>query len=445
MPKIQLICLCWQVTGIPWLPPDEFAIWRDQYFLQIICTMYYNWLSQLILQVGIFDEQARVFPVVRWLGVLLDFYVTILDHAGVGFLPPQHFITLILHAFAGATAFFGTQNIKNSLGNASGKSTLCHSLFMVVTNTDIEGVQPYGRPQDHTIFPPKSSKPTEGLKLTDWLLEESLLIHRASIERTGICIISSWNFISQNFYAFMVTCVETFRLCYDRLELWCSEWAFSRLQDSNLWKEAPNTHSSPHQAGKECSCCEACPSCLMPDAVNNSILESSLRFLETRRHIGNSKEALDIPSSWHPACSACFMPDAGNIPLLEGLPSHFESQKKYVQMLNGLLPPADQERQDHFASQSHVLESYFHPELFPVWVFIMLQDSNFCKEALNAHSSLRQVGKEFSWYKACLAYLMPDTVNILILTSSPRFLETRRYISIPKEASDIPSSCIRGR
>jgi hypothetical protein len=198
----------------------------------------------------------------------------------------------------------------------------------------------------------------------------------------------------------------------------------------------------------------------MPDAVNIPILESSLRFLETRRHIGNSKEALDITSSWHPACSACFMPDAGNIPLLEGLPSHFESQKNYVQMLNGLLPPADQERQDHLASQSHVLESYFHPEitansfhqardatlidrlelLFHVWVFIMLQNSNFCKEASNAHSSLRQEGKEFSWYKACLAYLMPDTVNILILTSSLRFFETRRYISIPKEASDIPSS-----
>ena len=92
MPKIQFICLCWQVTGIPWLLPDAFAIWRDQYFFQIIRTMYYNWLSQLILQVGIFDEQARACPVVRWLGVLLDFYVTILDHADVGFLPPQHLL-----------------------------------------------------------------------------------------------------------------------------------------------------------------------------------------------------------------------------------------------------------------------------------------------------------------------------------------------------------------
>jgi hypothetical protein len=132
MPKIQFTCLCWQVTGIPWLLPDEFAIWRDQYFFQIICTMYYNWLL-LILQVGIIDEQARESPVVRWLGILLDFYVTILDHADVGFLPPQHFITLNLHAFAGATAFFGTQNIKNSLGNASGKTILFHSnLFNVL-------------------------------------------------------------------------------------------------------------------------------------------------------------------------------------------------------------------------------------------------------------------------------------------------------------------------
>ena len=94
----------------------------------------------------------------------------------------------------------------------------------------------------------------------------------------------------------------------ERLELRCSEGAINMLQDFNFWKEAPNTHSSPHQAGKECSCCEACPSCLMPDTVNIPILESSLRFLETRRHIGNLKEALDITSSWHPACFAYFMP-----------------------------------------------------------------------------------------------------------------------------------------
>ena len=105
----------------------------------------------------------------------------------------------------------------------------------------------------------------------------------------------------------------------------------------------------------------------MPDAVNIPILKSSLRLLETRRHIGNLKEALDITSSWHPACFACFMPDAGNIPLLEGLPSHFESQKNYVQMPYGPLPSADPERlpndpplEDNFASQSHILESYSH-------------------------------------------------------------------------------------
>jgi hypothetical protein len=105
MPKIQFTCLCWQFTGIPWSLPDEF-IWRYQYLFQILCTMYYNWLSPLIIpQVGIIDEQAPAGPVVRWLGILLDFYVTLLDHADVGFLSPQHFITLNLHAFAGATAF----------------------------------------------------------------------------------------------------------------------------------------------------------------------------------------------------------------------------------------------------------------------------------------------------------------------------------------------------
>jgi len=83
-----------------------------------------------------------------------------------------------------------------------------------------------------------------------------------------------------------------------------------------------------------------------------------------------SKEASNVTSSWHPAGSACFMSDAGNIPLLGGLPRHFESQKNYVQLLNGPLPSADKERQtndpsleDHLGSQSHVLESYIHPEI----------------------------------------------------------------------------------
>jgi hypothetical protein len=76
---------------------------------------------------------------------------------------------------------------------------------------------------------------------------------------------------------------------------------------------------------------------LLPDAVNIPILKSSLRFLETQRYIGISKEASDISSSWHSACFAGFMPDAGNIPLLNVCLEHFESQKDYVQMYHGPL------------------------------------------------------------------------------------------------------------
>ena len=158
-----------------------------------------------------------------------------------------------------------------------------------------------------------------------------------------------------------------------RLKLLCSIWAISMLQDSNFWKEASNAHSSSHQAGKECSWFKACLAFLLPDAVNIPILTSSLRFLETRRYIGISKEASDISSSWHSACFAGFMPDAGNIPLLEVCLKHFESRKNYVQMYHGPLSSAAQERQpndpvleDLIAFQSHALESYFHPEITEV-------------------------------------------------------------------------------
>jgi len=111
----------------------------------------------------------------------------------------------------------------------------------------------------------------------------------------------------------------------------------------------------------------------MPDAVNILILNICLRLLETRRYIAISKKVPDIPSSWRPACSACFMSDAGNIPLLEGLPKHFESKKKYVQVFHGPLSSAAQERQPrdplledhpasehHHAFQSHVLEPDYY-------------------------------------------------------------------------------------
>ena len=64
------------------------------------------------------------------------------------------------------------------------------------------------------------------------------------------------------------------------------------------------------------------------------------------------------------------MPDAGNIPHLEGCLNLFESQKTLVQLFYGPLSLATQARQpgnplleDRHASQSHVLEPYFHPEI----------------------------------------------------------------------------------
>jgi len=102
---------------------------------QALFTWYYDWWSHLIIsQVGIIFEQVLSGSVVCWLGTLQYLYVTLLDHADVGFLPPQHFITLNPHAFAGATAFFDIQNIKNSLGNASDPTALWHSNLLQDTN-----------------------------------------------------------------------------------------------------------------------------------------------------------------------------------------------------------------------------------------------------------------------------------------------------------------------
>ena len=49
--------------------------------------------------------------------------------------------------------------------------------------------------------------------------------------------------------------------------------------DLNFWKEVLNTHSSPHQARKDCSCYHACQAYLMPVTVNIQPLTSSLRYI----------------------------------------------------------------------------------------------------------------------------------------------------------------------
>jgi len=397
MPKIQFTCHSCQVTGTPWSLPEEYIIWRYQYLFQILCTMYYNWLSCLLIipHVGIIDEQARAGPEIRWLGILQYLYVTLLDHADVGFLPPQHFIPLNPHAIAGATAFFDIQNIKNSLGNASGKAALYHSnlsivwmhyfhsqaLFtwyydwwshLIISQVGIIFEQVlsgsvvcwlgtlqylYVTLLDHAdvgFLPPQhfitlnphafagataffdiqniknslgnASDPTalwHSNLLQDtnfWKLDTYSSLHQVSKESSlhqaclaclmldavsipprKVDICSSWQQVNKE--SWYQACLSSLMphventlsrrliLCYDRSEFLCSDWAISILQDSNFWKEAPNTHSSSHQAGKECSCYEACPSCMMPDAVNIPILKSSLRFLETRRYISISKEA----------------------------------------------------------------------------------------------------------------------------------------------------------
>jgi hypothetical protein len=55
--------------------------------------------------------------------------------------------------------------------------------------------------------------------------------------------------------------------------------------DLNFWKEVLNTHSSPHQARKDCSCYQACQAYLMPDTVNIQPLTSSLRYFDISSEI----------------------------------------------------------------------------------------------------------------------------------------------------------------
>jgi hypothetical protein len=111
------------------------------------------------------------------------------------------------------------------------------------------------------------------------------------------------------------------------------DWASSLLQDLNFLKEAIDTHSSLHQASKECSCHQACIACLMPDTVNMSLSTSNLRYLEIGlEDINFLKESHDPSSSWHSACLACFMRDAVNIMLLKICLRNFESQKKLLQI-----------------------------------------------------------------------------------------------------------------
>ena len=153
------------------------------------------------------------------------------------------------------------------------------------------------------------------------------------------------------------TCVENIPIFYGLL-LPCADWVLSLLQDLNLWKK-PDTHNSLCQANN----------CWIPDAVNLPLLTSSLRYPESQKNINFSEGASGISSSWYAARFACLVPDAGNIPLLEGRPMLFETQKSFVQIFYGPWSLATQERQhdnpsleDSRASQSHILESYFHPE-----------------------------------------------------------------------------------
>jgi hypothetical protein len=83
--------------------------------------------------------------------------------------------------------------------------------------------------------------------------------------------------------ALRAACVENILIFYNLLDLLGPDGVFSLLQDFNFWKEAPNTHSSLHQARKKCSC-QVFITCLMPDTVNLSLLTRSLRYLETLRH-----------------------------------------------------------------------------------------------------------------------------------------------------------------
>ena len=187
-----------------------------------------------------------------------------------------------------------------------------------------------------------------------------------------------------------ITCVGNIPIFYGLLELLGYDWILNLLQYLNFWKKS-DTHNSSRPTNN----------CWMPDAVNFLLLTSSMRYPESqrsinlsegclklfetqksfvqiiyglcRRHYSILKEAPDISSSWHPACSACFMPGAENIPHLEGCLNLSESQKNFGHSFNGPISSATQARQpdsplleDRHASQSYVLEPYFHPEITEV-------------------------------------------------------------------------------
>ena len=406
MPKIQLPCIFLQVIGTLGLLADKFAIWRYNSHSQTLCTVYYNWWSYSLIspqvvtiaQAGSMDHwfypddnhifsgnwqylgagslplqrfMSWILAQIHWnylvdsngrtlVGILRDSHDSLLEHAYVGSLSSQHFITPNLHPFAGVTASFDIY-IKNSSGNSLGNTfplnllqgniswevdSICsnwrqvskkcslYQAWLAYLMQDVVNILPRG----FRLILVTSTVVKDGQPC---MFDADGRSQRASIEHPGIGSLSWWSFISQNFHAVMentrMTWVEAIRLFYYRLKLLCSIWAISMLQDSNFWKEASNAHSSSHQAGKECSWFKACLAFLLPDAVNIPILTSSLRFLETRRYIGISKEASDISSSWHSACFAGFMPDAGNIPLLDVCLEHFESQKNYIQMYHGPL------------------------------------------------------------------------------------------------------------
>jgi len=165
-----------------------------------------------------------------------------------------------------------------------------------------------------------------------------------------------------------ITCVGNIPIFYGLLELLGYDWILNLLQYLNFWKKS-DTHNSSRPTNN----------CWMPDAVNFLLLTSSMRYPESQRSINLSEGASGISSSWHLACFACFMLDAGNIPLLEGCLKLFETQKSFVQIIYGLWSLATQERQhdnpsleDRPASQSHVLESYFHPEITEVGTLLSL-------------------------------------------------------------------------
>jgi hypothetical protein len=159
-----------------------------------------------------------------------------------------------------------------------------------------------------------------------------------------------------------ITCVGNIPIFYGLLELLGYDWILNLLHYLNFWKKS-DTHNSSRPTNN----------CWMPDAVNFLLLTSSMRYPESQRSINLSEGASGISCSWHLACFACFMLDAGNIPPLEGCLNLSESQKNFGNSFNGPISPATQARQPdsplreaRHASQSYVLEPYFHPEFTEV-------------------------------------------------------------------------------